>query len=488
MDFELAVDAGAAATLSRLKPLTACREGKPHTQVLKLVWFDSPEHTLLADGVTLTEQRGSRCLERIVPGQGTWLPGQPAPVLAAGPDPEQLPAPLAPLAAFDGRQTTSVHLFGDDRVTVAVRKGNLRAVTDERPAARIVVSGGETAVLAALRLIAEAVPATVPTASLAGEAIALATGQSPPHRRRGAPALPGDIGTVPDALAYILGHLTDVILALAPAAAGPAEESIEAVHQMRVAVRRARSALSMFAGALPPGAFDSIGAGLRDLGQRLGPTRDWDVFVTETGPSIQQAIPGDERLERLLGAAARRQRDCRKELQAYLASPAFRMLGIELAWFAAATFWRPLPAEAEAEQEPAAPVTLAAFASQVVGRRWKKLIVSGKHITELDIPALHGIRLRAKRTRYAAEMFLPLHRGKAAEKFIRRLSRLQEALGVLNDGSVAATLMDQLGGSAGRNAYAAGLVSGFMAARAADIRPRIEKSFGRFRRQDIYWG
>lgn len=485
MDFELAVDADTAATLARLKTLTASRDGKPRTRAMKLVWFDSPDHALLADGITLAEQHGVRWLERVVPGPLTWLPGQPAPVVSDAPDPSVLPEPLAPLAAFDGKQSIAAYRFADQPVTIAISSGNLRAVTAERPIARILLSGEENAVHAAARLIADSVPARVPTASLAGEAIALATGQSPEHRRRGAPALPEAAGTAPDALAHILGHLTDVILALAPAAGGAADHSAEAVHQMRVAVRRARSALSIFRDAVPAGAFDTIGAALKTLGDRLGPTRDWDVFVSETLPPIREEIP-DERLERLFTAATRRQQECRKALQAYLAGPEFRWCGIELAWFAAAGFWRTLPPEPDQDQPP--PVALDGFADRAVGQRWKKLIASGKHIEELGIPALHGVRLRAKRTRYAAEMFLSLHPGKPADKFIRRLSRLQQALGVLNDGAVAASLMDQLGGATGRHAYAAGLVTGYIAARTADMRPRIEKAFARFRRQEVYWG
>jgi CHAD domain-containing protein len=106
---------------------------------------------------------------------------------------------------------------------------------------------------------------------------------------------------------------------------------------------------------------------------------------------------------------------------------------------------------------------------------------------DLDIPALHGVRLRAKQARYAAEMFATLHQGKAASRFIRRLSVLQQRLGVLNDGAVATHLLGELGGPGGRHGYATGVVAGFMAARAEKIRPRIVEAFERFRRQPGYW-
>jgi triphosphatase len=489
MELELAGEAETVTTLSRLKALSACRNGRPRTQSMKIVWHDDPDHVLLAGGTTLAEQRGVRRLERLFPDAETWLPAQPAPTVAEAPDGAALPSPLAPLAAFDGRQTTSVHQFGDQPVVVTVARGILRSVTAEQPAARIWLSGEDQAVRAALMLIAATIPVAVPLTTLAAEAIALATGRPATPRHNGAPTLPPALPEVPSsvtgALMHILGHLIDVILANAPTAVRRDGEGPEAVHQMRVAVRRARSALAIFKGAVPDGTFDTVSAGLKELGSRLGPTRDWDVFAEETVPAIQQALPNDDRLERLIATAQRRRLACQKALAAYLASPEFRMFSLELAWFVAAGFWHVVP-EAVPNEAPHPP-PLADFAASVLQHRWKKLLASGKRIEDLDIPSLHRVRLRAKRARYAAEMFSALHHGKASHRFIRRLSKVQERLGVLNDGAVAAHLLAELGGPAGRHAYATGIVIGFLAARAAKIRPRIVRSFERFRRQPAYW-
>lgn len=518
MELELAADLDAVAGLSRLKSLTASRDGRSRNSSIKIVWHDSPEHALFGDGLALAEQRGVWRLERIYPGSATWLPGQPVPIVTEAPDRETLPSPLAPLAAFEGRQTTAVHLFDGQPVTITVAKGVLRAVTAEQPMARIWLSGEEQAVRQAALLIAGAVPVKIPLVSLAAAGIALATGRQTAERHSGAPVLPEGTSRSGDALAHILGHLFDIIFAQADAFLRADRKPAEAVHQMRVAVRRARSALSIFRPAVPSGALDEAGTGLKQLGGLLGPNRDWDVFVDETAPEIRKAMPNDDRLGRLIAAAGRRRAECQKTLAIYLGSSAFRELGIELAWFAAAGFWRappvvaneadtpPSPALADlppvalaglppavlADLPPAVladspPAVLADFAGQVLQNRWKKLMSAGKKIEELDIPSLHGVRLRAKRARYAAEMFASLHHGKAAHRFIRRLSALQQRLGVLNDGAVATHLLDELGGAGGRHAYATGLVTGFMAARAAKIRPRIVRAFRRFRRQNAYW-
>lgn len=586
MELELEIDPEAVAEIPGLRPLAAARDGRARGQAVKVVWHDSPDHALLGQGLTVAERRGTWRLERVTPSRETWLPGQPPPVVEEAGERRfksvDVPPTLTPVAAFEGRRTVSVHRLAAPpatpadstgctgspssaatsqaataAVTLTVERGVLRAVAAEQPVARMTLSGEDHAVHAAAMMIAGAVPASIPCASLAAQAFALATGGVPAPRHLGAPVLPHPGLSVDGALAHILGHLTDVVLHFAPVAAlpgpngrqghgqgeknpveaspadtgqpepavrdagqaraDPAAEApdarrTEAVHQMRVAVRRALSAASIFRDALPAGTLDPVRDGLKALGARLGQTRDWDVFVGETAPMVTQAMAPDERLDRLVAAAARRQRDCRKALADYLASPAFRALGIELAWFAAATFWHaggtppgadrsgahpsrgdPPPdapahrREAEPGDKPAEPRLARDFAPRVLQHRWKKLLAAGKRIEELDVPSLHNVRLRAKRARYSAEMFAVLYEGKSAQRFIRRLSVLQQRLGVLNDGAVAAHLLHELGGASGRHAYAVGVVTGFTAARAGKMRPRIVRAFEKFRRQSSYW-
>ena len=134
---------------------------------------------------------------------------------------------------------------------------------------------------------------------------------------------------------------------------------------------------------------------------------------------------------------------------------------------------------------PEAPPPLIEFAADVLRTRWKKLVKVGRALDDLDNPALHGLRLKAKRLRYAAEFFAPLFPEKSASRFIRRLAALQERLGQFNDTTVAEALLRDLNGKTG---YAAGLVLGFTAARGVRARPKIAAAWVRFRRRDPFWG
>ncbi|HEY0418792.1 MAG TPA: CHAD domain-containing protein, partial [Acetobacteraceae bacterium] len=274
----------------------------------------------------------------------------------------------------------------------------------------------------------------------------------------------------------LAAHLTATILRLAPDCAhGAAPES---VHQTRVAVRRLRSAFSLFGPAIPCPELASAGSGLRALGQVLGPARDWDVFLSGTGRDIAAALPEDPDLVRLLAAGRRRRAACYAALRAFLAGPEFRLLALNLAGLAAARPWEHHAAEEAPE--------LAAFAAEALHRRRRKLLSAGDRPSELPDAALHVLRLHAKRLRYTAEFFAPLYPGKEARRFIRRVTELQEKLGLLNDMAVAAALVAELPRGVGRGA-GGGLVRGFLAARAGEAREGIDELWRKLRKRDPFW-
>ncbi len=268
---------------------------------------------------------------------------------------------------------------------------------------------------------------------------------------------------------------------------------LEPVHQMRVAMRRLRSALTLFRRALECPELEAVRSGLQALGQVLGPARDWDVFCTGTGRLAAATFPSDPAVQRMAAAAQRRRAACYRALHEYLTGAEFRSLGIAMAALAAAPPWEgaePIPAASpEGEVDPDAPgpqTKLRLYAAQALTRRLNRMLRSTDDIAALPDPSLHDLRLQAKRLRYAAEIAAPLYPRRDASRFIRRLTVLQERLGLLNDGAVAAGLMGELGAAGGRG-FAAGVVSGLVAARAAGSRERIARSWRRLQRADPFW-
>lgn len=500
MELELSLDPDDAPRLLRLPLLAAAARSRPQQQ--RIVWHDSADTALTASGLALARERNVWRLEKLVPEPAdAWPPGSPPPVVAEAADLEtlgaELPAPLAPAVAFTGRRHTLAFSTDQGAATLTLLRGTLRAVTSEHAVARVHLSGDEPAVLQLALTLADALSAEVARATLAGEALTAARAAALPMRRVGAAELPDGLGLA-EAFAFVLAHQTDVVLHYAPLAAEDASGP-DPVHQMRVALRRLRSAMTLFRPALDCDELRAASANLKALTQRLGPVRDWDVFLGETLPLVHEAFPTEPRLARLISAATRQRHACHAALREFLGSAAFRRLGIELAWLAAARSWHPAAPpqadqpeagqpEANADQPKTEdhPLSLHGFAAGVLNRRLRKLR-SADDLAELDAPGLHAVRLRAKRTRYAAEIFAPLYPGKGPRRFLQRLAAVQDSLGTLNDRTTAERLLGHLGGASGRHAYAVGLVLGFIAAHSTELLPRVLRRWERFRRVTPFW-
>jgi len=68
---------------------------------------------------------------------------------------------------------------------------------------------------------------------------------------------------------------------------------IEGVHDMRVATRRLRAALEVFAPCFPRKAHADVLKGVKDLADRLGQRRDPDVAIEELEAMAKEFAPAD---------------------------------------------------------------------------------------------------------------------------------------------------------------------------------------------------
>jgi triphosphatase len=518
---ELVLAPDDAARVPRLKLLAALKAGRLRRRAIEIVWHDTADGALAREGLALAECRGTWRLERLMPGTAFWPPGAPAPLVeqqaALDRIGHELPAGLVQTARFTGELTVLPVVRDGARLTLELLHGTVGWARKRRPACRMTLVAaapggdaragdarvgeagvgeagvgeagegdaavdGEAAVFALAQELADELDLAIPTACLAAEARAMATASGAVARHEGAPQLPPGL-TVAEAFGFVLGHLADIILFNAPLAAA-GRDGPEPVHEMRVAVRRLRSAVALFRPAVGCPAVDACAAGLKALADRLGPARDWDVFVAETAASVAKVLPDDASLRRLRAVAERRRRQAYAGLREWLRGVEFRRLGLALAGLAGGRAWQ---TALDPQQAETMGLGLEAFASRALARRLNRLAAAGEAIEHLDTTALHAVRLRAKRMRYVAEVFAPLYPGKATRRFMRRLARLQDRLGRLNDSSVADTLLADLGAGGGGRAHAAGLVRGFLAAGSRGARGRIARAWARFHRLEPFW-
>ena len=248
------------------------------------------------------------------------------------------------------------------------------------------------------------------------------------------------------------------------------------VHQARVALRRMRSVLKLCRSALDgrlPGddPLAICDANLKLLADALGPARDLDVFVAGLGRVLSETLPDEPRLVPLHRRAAAARLSAYGALPPLLAGPSLR-----------AVLWQ---AAALIEMLEAMPLRrdLHDFATRVLGKRHRRLRRAGADIETLPPAQLHALRLDGKRLRYAAEWLAPLWEAPAPRRYLRRLARLQEALGLANDAEVARGLVRQLGA----RGWALGLAEGLALGSAAGSRDAALSAWSKWRKAPRFW-
>jgi CHAD domain-containing protein len=214
-----------------------------------------------------------------------------------------------------------------------------------------------------------------------------------------------------------------------------------AVHKMRIAARRIRAALSSYAPLLEAGAVDHLVDELRWLGRELAEARDAQVLrerlVRVVDAEPPELVMGDvsTRIRSDLGAAERTG-DARA-LAAIDGERYFRLLD-DLDAFAEHP---PVGPEAGTAAEAALPRLLQRDAKRL--RRAVSALRDTEQSGERDA-ALHEVRKKAKRLRYAAELARPVL-GKRAGRLARAAEGVQRTLGRHQDAVVARAYLREQG-------------------------------------------
>ena len=224
---------------------------------------------------------------------------------------------------------------------------------------------------------------------------------------------------------------------------------IEVIHQARVATRRLRSHLRTFAAVLEPPRRESLRDELSWLGGAFGVVRDLDVFVQRLRAYDTTLDSDDDRasLERLTGRFVAQRSAALDRLRRALSSDRAGTLLDAAVAFAVEP---PLTVEGA---RPAAEV-LPELTRPVVARFERRARRLG---ADSSIEALHDLRIRAKRARYAVESnesVFPASRAHA-----RALAALQGVLGDLHDTTVTEErLRAALTSGGSDDAFVAGMV------------------------------
>ena len=435
-----------AAARERLRRALATASAE--TLRLQAVYADTADQRLAAAGFALRLRKEGRRWVQTLKGRGDGLmerlehevplaPQRGAPVLdparhAGTPAGDALAALLADGAALQPRYRTDIRRLrrrvrsGGALVEVAFDEGRIIAGASVLPVCEVefeLLAGPPAALvaLAARWAARHGLWLDVRTKSERGQRLADGVDRVPATR---AAPLPLPAAATPGSAfaAMLESSLTQLLPNAAEIAGGSG--AAEHLHQLRVGLRRLRTALRLFAGwSADPAAAHALEARFREPFARLGAARDTDALAAALQPMWAAA----DAPPLLLAAPA-----AAEDPAALLREPVFTALVLQALGLSLGEVATPQPPLAEAARAVLAPA-------------WRKLRADAKAFATAEPAAQHRTRKRLKRLRYATEFLLSALPPRRARRALDAMRSALDALGAYNDALVAgARFRDQL--------------------------------------------
>ncbi len=219
-------------------------------------------------------------------------------------------------------------------------------------------------------------------------------------------------------------------------------EDPEELHDMRVATRRLRAALALFADVLPVRA-QVFREELGWLGRVLGAVRDLDVqqegladMAAATAGWSAGMRPNDhDPLAELTALLERDRETARAEMLSALDSVRWERLAKGLA---------SMVQQGPARRSLATRVPAVIGMPDLVVARHKKVAKAAKRAKRSGVVSdFHHLRIACKRLRYALEFSSGVYGGRTS-RFVRQLTGLQDQLGLMQDAEVASIRLADL--------------------------------------------
>lgn len=440
VETELKLTASPAMLLHlRGHPLLA---GKDKALTLVTSYFDTADGALHRGGATLRVRdcgsHGEQTFKSTAKGSAGLRRGEwNAPAIGSTPDPASFPpearrrikallgkAPIEARAVTRIERTTRRLTYGASVIEAAFDFGTVEADRRSESVSELeleLIEGDAADLFALARQLplgpdlawsvqskgarGQALALALPFAAVRATEVALAPGMD---------VAQGFRAVAWNCLAQLLGNCREVVTSGDP----------DAIHQSRVAMRRLRAAFSLFGASVADAQTPVFRAEWKAAASALGPARDLHVLIQRVEAAVAES-GGDAGglLQHLRGKRAAATRAA----QTALAGTAFQHLLIRFAeWLEGGM--------------PPAPEPLITFAKGILGKRRRKL-ANNRALDELPDEALHALRIKGKKLRYAAEFFSALYPGDAGRKarrgFGKALGKLQDCLGSVNDLAVA---------------------------------------------------
>ncbi|ATU93344.1 hypothetical protein BLM14_18340 [Phyllobacterium zundukense] len=470
---------------------------------LEATYYDTADRQLYDAGLSLRVRRSGKhftqTIKRLAVNGPLTREEWEAPVAALAPDLGALPTgeidgifnkiavnQLTPIFVTRVRRHLITLDVPDGQIEVAFDVGVIEAGAEQEPLSEIELElkQGKAAALYQFGLgLLDVAPLCLETQSKSARGYALALKINPAAVKAGSSSLGRD-DTVDEGIAKLLSGCQQQVLANLTPAIGREPEGI---HQLRVALRRLRTALYFLRRELAAPSLQALDAEAQGFARALGPARNWDVFLDSTLADIEKANLPDIDFFVLRGAGAPLREQGHHAVRDSIADPQTNRFLLSLGLAIEQRSWRN---DIASEDLGILAEPLTKFAARVLTRLERKAFKRGRHFRHLRPEARHKLRILLKKLRYSAEFFLPLYAGRApTRKYLKQLSRLQDGLGEANDIITARTLLSTIRQSADSPDVhrAIGAVTGWQGHLELAGAGRLHDRWCKFKRTAPFW-
>lgn len=257
------------------------------------------------------------------------------------------------------------------------------------------------------------------------------------------------------------------------------------LHQMRIGLRRFRTALVVFKSILDPEGRNAARNDIRWLASELAPARDIDVFLESLGAPQEF----DEAVGRAAFLQAMRvaQAEAYDQVALALGCRRYDALLLSLGEWIESGSWLQ---SGDGTRLRTMEAPLSDFAPAIMSRLHERFLRRTRGFAHLDVAARHDVRKQAKTLRYASTFLgnaLSTH-PKRRRAYMSRLRTMLDQLGELNDFAVARKVVKRAIGRRSRMvALAAGLELGRMCHLERETLTATKQSVKAYRECKVFW-
>jgi len=428
--------------------------GEPVTRNLRSIYFDTPDHRLRALDISLRlRSDGESWLQTVKAGtavhDGVSNPLEME-VVVERPEPDLelidnrkvrrkvekaiARSILEPVFETVVERTTRQLHSADGELELAFDEGVVRAGSTEDAVCEAELelkSGAPDCLLQTAARLFGSEPVRLAESSKAERGYSLALGRTNGHAhvepQRGVLPQLSQHHTCAEAFALIVQSAADQIAANRRAVLETVDPA--AAHQLRIGLRRLRSALSAFRPLYDTIALRELEGHAQAIARTVGELRDADVLIEHIYAPVAGMIRNDPGLPRLREALIAHRDGARERVRAALNGQQWSVLQLYLA------LWPRAIEGAETLRRP-----VRKLARSALKKRWNKVADSGERLGDLSVEQRHQMRKALKTLRYVTEFFASLYPEEKTRQFIKETRNLQEVFGYLNDVAAAERL------------------------------------------------